>query len=87
MLCFNDMLAVLTYIIIENCLGNLHNYSGHKKSSSDTGSDSLHFITFFFNHEQRIDLCPHGILPCLEMTELSFTFSLCRHPGKGELAL
>lgn len=48
--------AILTCIIIENYLGNLHNYSRHKESSSDSGSDSLHFITFFFNHEQQVAL-------------------------------
>lgn len=68
--------AVLTCIIIENYLDNLHNHSRHKESSSDSGSDSLHFITFFFNHEQQVALHWYSTSSSLEMAALPLTFSL-----------
>lgn len=58
------MPAVLTYIIIANCLGNLHNYAKHEKSS---GSDSLRIITFFFRHEQQRSLHLCGTLSSLQL--------------------
>lgn len=71
-----EVQAVLTCIIIENYLGNLHNYSRHKESSRDTGFDSLHFITFFFNHEQQIALHWYSTSSSLDMAALPLNFSL-----------
>lgn len=77
------MPAVHTYIIIASCLGNLHNYTRHEKSS---GSDSLHIITFFFRHEQQrsLDLC--GTLPSLQLVHTRLMLALGAVPLQIALA-
>lgn len=84
---FIKVLAVLTYIIIENCLGNLQNCSRHEKSSGDTGSDSLHLISFFLRHEQQIALHLYRTSPSLQMAALPLTFSLRTQAGQGSWQL
>lgn len=79
---FIEVPAVLTYIIIANCLGNLHNYARHEKSS---GSDSLHIINFFFRQEQQrslhlssLQLCSTDrICPSFQSNKLQWAHHMC----------